>query len=399
MGTADGRAAGRALMSAAAAARQRDLHAWYGESHVLHGVDLPRRTAARWSRCSGATAPAAPPRCARSSAWSASAPARSRSTASRPIGLPTAPDRAPRRRLLPGGARHLLEPLGRGEPDAAAAGRAPAGMSVEEIYEMFPNLKERRAQPGHAPVGRRAADAGGGAHPAHRRAPAAARRDLGGAGAGDRAGAGADLQRLREQGYTIVMVEQNFRFAAPLADRFYVMEHGRIVEAFAAAELEAKMPRAERVVWASDGRTRFIIKENDMKLRMVHHSRSALRRSRRGRPAAGRESGRRGEDRRHRRHVRPVRRHRRRRRRRGDQDGDRRLRRHGASARRSRCSSADHQNKPDIGASKAREWIDQRGRRHADRRHQLRRQRSRWPRSRGEKKDAVLRHRRRAAPR
>ena len=37
------------------------------------------------------------------------------------------------------------------------------------------------------------------------------------------------------------MVEQNFRFAAPLADRFYVIEHGRIVEGFAAAELEAKM--------------------------------------------------------------------------------------------------------------------------------------------------------------
>ncbi len=36
------------------------------------------------------------------------------------------------------------------------------------------------------------------------------------------------------------MVEQNFRFAAPLADRFYVIEHGRVIEAFAAAELEAK---------------------------------------------------------------------------------------------------------------------------------------------------------------
>jgi branched-chain amino acid transport system ATP-binding protein len=38
------------------------------------------------------------------------------------------------------------------------------------------------------------------------------------------------------------MVEQNFRFAAPLADRFYVMEHGRIVEQFGAAELDEKMP-------------------------------------------------------------------------------------------------------------------------------------------------------------
>jgi branched-chain amino acid transport system ATP-binding protein len=47
---------------------------------------------------------------------------------------------------------------------------------------------------------------------------------------------------LKARGYTIVMVEQNFRFAAPLADRFYVMEHGAIVERFGAGELEGKMP-------------------------------------------------------------------------------------------------------------------------------------------------------------
>ncbi|MNE81689.1 High-affinity branched-chain amino acid transport ATP-binding protein LivF [compost metagenome] len=47
---------------------------------------------------------------------------------------------------------------------------------------------------------------------------------------------------LRKKGYTVVMVEQNFHFAAPLADRFYVMEHGRIVERFGSDELQAKMP-------------------------------------------------------------------------------------------------------------------------------------------------------------
>jgi branched-chain amino acid transport system ATP-binding protein len=47
------------------------------------------------------------------------------------------------------------------------------------------------------------------------------------------------IRELKAKGYTIVMVEQNFRFAAPLADRFYVMEHGRIVEAFDAAQLPA----------------------------------------------------------------------------------------------------------------------------------------------------------------
>lgn len=47
---------------------------------------------------------------------------------------------------------------------------------------------------------------------------------------------------LKARGYTIVMVEQNFRFAAPLAERFYVMEHGRLVEHFGARELDSKMP-------------------------------------------------------------------------------------------------------------------------------------------------------------
>jgi branched-chain amino acid transport system ATP-binding protein len=49
------------------------------------------------------------------------------------------------------------------------------------------------------------------------------------------------IRELRKRGYTIVMVEQNFRFAAPLADRFYIMERGRILQGFAAAELQDKM--------------------------------------------------------------------------------------------------------------------------------------------------------------
>ena len=46
---------------------------------------------------------------------------------------------------------------------------------------------------------------------------------------------------LKAKGYTIVLVEQNFRFAAPLADRFYVMEHGRIVKQFAQNEMAQNM--------------------------------------------------------------------------------------------------------------------------------------------------------------
>jgi branched-chain amino acid transport system ATP-binding protein len=50
------------------------------------------------------------------------------------------------------------------------------------------------------------------------------------------------IRELRARGFTVLMVEQNFRFAAPLADRFYIMERGRIVQQFGAAELERKMP-------------------------------------------------------------------------------------------------------------------------------------------------------------
>ncbi len=52
------------------------------------------------------------------------------------------------------------------------------------------------------------------------------------------------IRTLPSKGYTIVLVEQNFRFAAPLADRFYVMEHGRIVKQFAQAELRGNRPSA-----------------------------------------------------------------------------------------------------------------------------------------------------------
>jgi branched-chain amino acid transport system ATP-binding protein len=55
-------------------------------------------------------------------------------------------------------------------------------------------------------------------------------------------GLGRMITTLKARGYTIIMVEQNFRFAAPLADRFYVMEHGQIALTFAASELNARMP-------------------------------------------------------------------------------------------------------------------------------------------------------------
>jgi branched-chain amino acid transport system ATP-binding protein len=52
---------------------------------------------------------------------------------------------------------------------------------------------------------------------------------------------GEVIRTLKSKGFTVVLVEQNFRFAAPLADRFYVMEHGRIVRQFEQSQLASQM--------------------------------------------------------------------------------------------------------------------------------------------------------------
>jgi branched-chain amino acid transport system ATP-binding protein len=116
------------------------------------------------------------------------------------------------------------------------------GMTVKEIYDMFPNLAERRSSQGTRLSG------------GEQQMLAVARILRTGARLLllDEISEGLApvivqalarmIRTLREKGYTIVMVELNFRFAAPLADRFYVMEHGQIVESFASSELDAKMP-------------------------------------------------------------------------------------------------------------------------------------------------------------
>jgi branched-chain amino acid transport system ATP-binding protein len=115
------------------------------------------------------------------------------------------------------------------------------GMRLDEIYDIFPNLRERSASPGTRLSG-------------GEQQMLAVARIL-------RTGArlllldeiseglapvivqklGEVIRTLRAKGITVVLVEQNFRFAAPLADRFYVMERGKIVKQFAQSELASQM--------------------------------------------------------------------------------------------------------------------------------------------------------------
>ncbi|MEC4720980.1 ABC transporter ATP-binding protein [Noviherbaspirillum sp. CPCC 100848] len=227
---------------AAAALEIRNLKAWYGESHILHDVNLEvkqgevvtllgRNGAGRTTTL----------RAIMGLTGARKGSIKINGTES--IGLPThkvahlglgyCPEERGIFSSLSAEENLLLPPL---------VSKSSKGMSVQEIYEIFPNLEERRNSQGTRLSG------------GEQQMLAVARILRTGAKLLllDEISEGLApvivqalarmITMLKAKGYTIVMVEQNFRFAAPLADRFYVMEHGHIVESFAASELESKMP-------------------------------------------------------------------------------------------------------------------------------------------------------------
>ncbi len=225
-----------------AALEIKDLQAWYGESHVLHGVNMvvqPGEVVTLLGRNGAGRTTTMRAILGLAGSRKGSVKIYGTETIDRPtyriahLGVGYCPEERGIFSSLSCEENLMLPPQLKG---------AEKGMSVEEIYAMFPNLAERRHSQGTRLSG------------GEQQMLAVARILRTGAKLLllDEISEGLApvivqtlarmIVTLRERGYTIVMVEQNFRFAAPLADRFYVMEHGRMVESFASQDLEAKMP-------------------------------------------------------------------------------------------------------------------------------------------------------------
>jgi branched-chain amino acid transport system ATP-binding protein len=226
----------------AAALEISNLQAWYGESHILHNVNLSvnegevitllgRNGAGRTTTLRAIMG------------LTGTRTGSIKINGIESIGLPThkiahlgvgyCPEERAIFSSLSTEENLMLPPVLKG---------AGAGMGLNEIYAMFPNLLERRHSQGTRLSG------------GEQQMLAVARILRTGArlllldeiseGLAPVIvqGLARMIMTLKAKGYTIVMVEQNFRFAAPLADRFYVVEHGQIVETIAAPELNARMP-------------------------------------------------------------------------------------------------------------------------------------------------------------
>ena len=204
-----------------------DLHAWYGESHVLHGVDfevragevvtLLGRNGAGKTTTLKSVMGIVPRR-------TGSVRFRGEELIDRPSNL------IARRGLAFPEERGIFASLTVEENLLLPPVVQPGGLGLDAIYELFPNLRERRRSQGTKLSGGEQQMLAIGRilrtgarlllldEPTEGLAPVIVQQIR------------ATIRRLKAQGFTILLVEQNFRFAATVADRHYVMERGRVVD-------------------------------------------------------------------------------------------------------------------------------------------------------------------------
>ena len=222
----------------------RDLQAWYAESHILHGVSfdvaqgevvtlLGRNGAGKTTTLKSIMGVVS--RREGSIAFEGVETVRLASNRIARLGIAWCPEERGIFASLDVEENLLLPPKVR-----------DGGLSVEQIYELFPNLAERRRSQGTKLSGGEQQMLAIGRilrtgarfllldEPTEGLAPVIVQQ------------IGRTIVALKAQGFTILLVEQNFHFAATVADRHCVMEHGRIVDVIANAELDANMPKLHR---------------------------------------------------------------------------------------------------------------------------------------------------------
>ncbi len=216
-----------------------DLHAWYGESHILHGVDfvirpgemvtlLGRNGAGKTTTLKSIMGIVGRRRGSIRLAGRELVDLPSNRIAR--LGIALCPEERGIFASLTVEENLLLPPV-----------VSSGGLGIEAIYGLFPNLRERLRAGGTTLSGGEQQMLAIGRilrtgarlllldEPTEGLAPVIVEQ------------IGVTLRRLKREGFTVLLVEQNFRFAATVADRHYVMEHGRVVDMIPNAELEASM--------------------------------------------------------------------------------------------------------------------------------------------------------------
>jgi branched-chain amino acid transport system ATP-binding protein len=219
----------------------RDLQAWYGESHILHGINfdvnagevvtlLGRNGAGKTTTLKSVMGIIG--KRTGSIRFNDSDITRASSDKIARMGVAFCPEERGIFASLDVRENLMLPPIVR-----------PGGLSLDQIFELFPNLKERLNSQGTKLSGGEqqmlaiARILRTGARflmldePTEGLAPVIIQQ------------IGHTIARLKSEGFTILLVEQNFRFAATVADRYFIVEHGKIIDGFANAELSANMDK------------------------------------------------------------------------------------------------------------------------------------------------------------